>query len=72
MHCLQAINSDLRVFIVGNKTCGTIKGDIYIYVCDVQSESSAHHTIHMPYWDTLPHHCVTNYNITLLNVLMSI
>ena len=28
MHFLQAINSDLSVLIVGNKTGGTIKGDI--------------------------------------------
>ena len=29
MHSLQAINSDLSVLIVCNKTGGTIKGDIY-------------------------------------------
>jgi len=28
MHSLQAINSDLSVLIVCNKTGGTIKGDI--------------------------------------------
>ena len=28
MHFLQAINSDLSVFTVCNKTAGTIKGDI--------------------------------------------
>jgi len=28
MHFLQAINSDLNVLIVCNKTGGTIKGDI--------------------------------------------
>ena len=28
MHFLQAINSDLSVLIVSNKTGGTIKGDI--------------------------------------------
>jgi len=28
MHLLQAINSDLSVLIVCNKTGGTIKGDI--------------------------------------------
>jgi len=28
MHFLQAINSDISVLIVCNKTCGTIKGDI--------------------------------------------
>jgi len=28
MHFLQAINSDLSVLIVCNKTIGTIKGDI--------------------------------------------
>ena len=31
MHFLQAINSDLSVLIVCNKTCGTIKGDIKNY-----------------------------------------
>ena len=31
MHFLQAINSDLSVFIVCNKTGGTIKGDIKNY-----------------------------------------
>jgi len=30
MHFLQAINSDLSVLIVCNKTGGTIKGDIYL------------------------------------------
>ena len=29
MHFLQAINSDLSVLMVCNKTGGTIKGDIY-------------------------------------------
>ena len=29
MHLLQAINSDISVLIVCNKTGGTIKGDIY-------------------------------------------
>ena len=32
MHFLQAINSDLSVLIDCNKTGGTIKGDIYIYI----------------------------------------
>ena len=25
-----------------------------------------------PYWDMLPHHRITNYDVTLLNVLISI
>ena len=33
MHFLQAINSDISVLIVCNKTGGTIKGDIYIKNC---------------------------------------
>jgi len=32
MHFPQVINSDLSVFIVCNKTGGTIKGYIYIYI----------------------------------------
>jgi len=32
MHFLQAINSDLSVLIVCNKTGGTIKGDIKKYI----------------------------------------
>jgi len=27
------------------------------------------HTIHTPYWDMLPHHHITNYDVTLRNVL---
>jgi hypothetical protein len=41
----------------------------------VQSEMnsrSAQHTTHMPYWDMLPHHRITNYDVILLNVLISI
>ena len=35
MHFLQAINSDLNVLIVCNKTGGTIKGDIKkMWHCD--------------------------------------
>ena len=33
MHFLQAINSDLSVLIVCNKTGGKIKGAIYIKKC---------------------------------------
>jgi len=33
---------------------------------------SAQHKIHTPYWDMLPHHSITNYDVTLLNVLISI
>ena len=39
MHFLQAINSDISVLIVCNKTGGTIKGDIkknMLIGCDVQ------------------------------------
>ena len=32
MQFLQAIKSDLSLLIVGNKTGGTIRGDIYIKV----------------------------------------
>ena len=38
-------------------------------MCAVQSESSAQHTVHTPYWDMLPHHRITNYDAILLNVL---
>jgi hypothetical protein len=27
---------------------------------------------HMPYWDMLPHHCIINYDVNLLNVLITI
>ena len=37
-------------------------------LCAVQSKSSAH----TPYWDMLPHHRITNKDVTLLNVLISI
>jgi hypothetical protein len=41
-------------------------------LCALQNESrSAQHTIHTPYWDMLPHHRTTNYDATLLNVLIS-
>jgi len=32
----------------------------------------AQYTVHTPYWDILPYHRVTNYNVTLLNALISI
>ena len=32
----------------------------------------AQHTIYTPYWDMLPHHRITNYDVTLTNVLISI
>jgi hypothetical protein len=32
----------------------------------------AQHTIHTPYWDVLPYHHIINYDVTLLNVLISI
>ena len=35
MHFLQAINSDLSVLIVCNKTGGTMKGDIKKITADV-------------------------------------
>ena len=31
-----------------------------------------HSTQHTPYWDKLPHHRITDYDISLLNVLISI
>ena len=36
MHFLQAINSDLSVIVVCNKTGGTIKGDIKKYLVVLQ------------------------------------
>ena len=36
MHFLQAINSDISVLIVCNKTGGTIKGDIKKKICLVE------------------------------------
>ena len=39
-------------------------------LCAVQSREQ--HKIHTPYWDMLPHHRITNYEVTLLNVLISI
>jgi len=33
---------------------------------------SVYDTIHTPYWDVLPHHRIPNYDVTLLNVLISI
>jgi len=38
----------------------------YFSVC------SAQHTVHTPYRDMLPHHRITNYDVTLPNVLISI
>ena len=32
----------------------------------------AQHKLHMPYWDMLPHPRITNYDVILLNVLISI
>ena len=37
MHFLQAINSDISVLIVCNKTDGTIKGDIKKKECSAHS-----------------------------------
>jgi len=34
--------------------------------------ASAQQKIHTPYWDMLPHHRITNYGVTLANVLISI
>ena len=40
MHFLQAINSDISVLIVCNKTGGTIKGDIKKEMCTAGSDRS--------------------------------
>ena len=48
MHFLQAINSDLSVLIVCNKTGGTIKGDIQGVtggMCETSGECSLGQTI---------------------------
>ena len=36
------------------------------------AEHSTQYTVHTPYWDMLPHHRITNNDITLLNVFISI
>ena len=36
------------------------------------AEHSTAHNTHTPYWDMLPHHRITNYDVTLPNVLISI
>ena len=44
-------------------------------LCAVLSETyscSAQHTVHTPYWDMLPHNRITNKDVTLLNILISI
>ena len=44
-------------------------------LCAVQNGTesrSAQHTKYTPYWDMLSHHRKTNYDVNLLNVLISI
>jgi len=36
------------------------------------TQCRAQHRVHTPYWDMLPHHRITNYDVTLLKVLISI
>ena len=43
--------------------------DAYVFI---HSLLQILHTIHTPYWDILPHHRITNYDVTLPNVLISI
>ena len=55
----------------GKTTCPSM----VCVLCAVQSGTksrSAQHTIHTPYWDMLPYHRIANYDVTLLNVLISI
>jgi hypothetical protein len=47
MHFLQAINSDLTVLIVCNKTGGTIKGDIKKIRDDTFSKKSKHISVYL-------------------------
>jgi hypothetical protein len=59
-----------------NLLCGGVAAcpSMACVLCAVQSETvsrSAQHTIHTPYWDMLSHHRVTNYDVPLLNVLIS-
>ena len=58
-----------------NLLCGGVAAcpSIVCVLCAVQSESrSAQHTVHTQYWDMLPHRRITNHEVTLLNVLISI
>jgi hypothetical protein len=60
-----------------NLLCGGVAAcrSMACVLCVVQSETSsrsAQHTVHTPFRDMLPHHRITNNDVTLLNVLISI
>ena len=49
----------------GVAACPSMACVLYAVLCRAQQ------TIHRPYWDMLPHHRITNYDVTFLNVLIS-
>jgi len=57
MHGMEKVNN-----YKGNFYLCTVHSGVQVSLCKV----------HTPYWDMLPHHRISNYDVTLLNVLISI
>ena len=55
----------LPAIVVADSSIGLLVG-VYCVLCTAQ------HTVHTLHQDMLPHHCITNNDVTLLNVLISI
>ena len=74
MHFLQAINSDLSVLRVCNKTGGTIKGDIkkiHSFKVTLEAYKSVHNLLHLTPVHSVITHTILSSSLHTLNTTLS-